>query len=65
MAGARLVAWGLVMVAGAIATGVGLSARSAHPTEGEIVYFWGNGLLVISAVMFVVDYLRSWSKDKS
>ena len=63
--GARLIAWGLVMVAVAVASSVGLLARPARPTEGEYIYLWGCALLDISGIMFIVDYLRSWTKDKS
>ncbi|MBL9082911.1 MAG: hypothetical protein JNK76_13945 [Planctomycetales bacterium] len=56
----RLVAWGLMMVAGSIAAGNGMLARQARPDEAHVVYFWGCGLLVVSGVMFVVDYLRSY-----
>ena len=65
MAGYRLVAWGLVMVAGATAAGLGLLSRASRPDESQYVYMWGCSLLFISAVMFVVDYLRSWGRDKA
>ena len=60
MAGNRLIAWGLVMVAGAVMTSVGVLSRGSSPKDSEYVTLWGSSLLLVSAVMFVVDYLRSW-----
>lgn len=37
--------------AGAVASSVGLLSRPAIPAEGEIIYFWGCGLIVLNAVM--------------
>lgn len=56
----RLVAWGMVMVAGSIAAGTGMLAFDAQPDRARIVYMWGCSLLVISAALFVVDYIRSY-----
>ncbi len=52
------------MIAGAVAASVSLLSRATRPDESTIIYFWGCALLIISAVMFIVDYLRGGPSDR-
>ena len=61
---ARLLADSVVILAGAIAVGLGnLTLRSGEPPIGSYASMTGFVLLVIAGLMFLSDYYRSWLTD--